>query len=98
MQKIEILKTCLYKIINNLDCGNSNLNEEECTEIINTINRLTDTETKYSKYQACEYLHISRATFDNWVKDGKLPLGKKQQGFKEKFWLKKDLDKIKYSN
>lgn len=85
MQKIEILKTCLHKIIENLDCGNSNLNDEECTEIINTINRLTNVETKYSKYQSCEYLHISRATFDNWVKDGKLPAGKRQQGFKEKF-------------
>lgn len=65
MRKIELLKSCLSSIIDAIDAGNSNLNEEECSSIIETINRLTNTETKYSKYQAYTYLHISRATFDN---------------------------------
>ena len=45
-----------------------------------------------SKYEAYSYLNISRAKFDNLVKEGKLPQGKKQQGFKELSWFKKDLD------
>lgn len=47
---------------------------------------------KLSKYQACKYLNVSRATFDNYVRDKKIPKGRKQQGFKELFWYKKDLD------
>ena len=45
-----------------------------------------------SKYQACMYLHISRATFDNYVREGSIPRGKKEAGFKELFYTKKDLD------
>ena len=45
-----------------------------------------------SKYQAFNYLHISRATFDNLVREGKIPQGKKQQGFNELQWFKKDLN------
>lgn len=44
---------------------------------------------------AYTYLNISRATFDNLVKDGLLPKGKKVAGFKELFWYKKDLNKYK---
>ena len=46
-----------------------------------------------SKYQCCEYLNISRTTFNNLVNEGKIKEGQKVQGFKEKFWYKKDLDK-----
>ena len=47
-----------------------------------------------SKYSACQYLNISRAKFDNMVREGKLPEGKKVIGFKEKRWYKKDLDRF----
>ena len=47
-----------------------------------------------SKYQACQYLNISRATFDNYVREGRLPRGKKEAGFKELFWIQKDLDEF----
>lgn len=39
-----------------------------------------------------KYLNVSRATFDRYVSEGKIPPGKKEQGFKELFWVKKDLD------
>ena len=45
-----------------------------------------------------KYLNISRATFDNYVRAGKIPKGRKQQGFKELFFYKKDLDKFKENN
>lgn len=57
---------------------------------------MTIAENKYSKYQACKYLGISRATFDRYVKDGIIPEGRRQQGFKEIFYLKKDLDNAKH--
>ena len=45
-----------------------------------------------SKIQACDYLGVSRATFDNYVRDGFIPKGIKQEGFKELYWPKIDLD------
>lgn len=98
MSKLNLLKACLEQVINNIDCGNSNLSDSECDALLDAINKATNTQNKLSKYQACKYLNISRATFDNWVREGKLPEGKKEQGFKEKFWTKSDLDKIKLEN
>ena len=95
MDKLEMLKLGLEQIINNIDCGNSNATDEEIDGILDIVNKTTNTQNKLSKYQACKYLNISRATFDNWVRDGKVPKGKKEQGFKELFWIKSDLDKIK---
>lgn len=45
-----------------------------------------------SKIQACDYIGVSRATFDNYVRDGFIPKGIKQEGFKELSWQKSDLD------
>lgn len=39
-----------------------------------------------------QYLNISRATFDNYIKQGKFQKGMEQQGFKKLFQYKKDLD------
>ena len=90
------VKEALLNIVDRIDSNTSNLDREGALEIIELANRLTNTENKLSKYQACKYLKISRATFDNWVRDGKIPPGKKEQGFKELFWLMDDLKKVKY--
>ena len=92
---IKIVRTLLFKIIDDIDSGNSNLDEKECEEIIEYLTFLSNREEKLSVYQACKYLNVSRATFDNWVKEGKLPKGRKQAGFKELFYYKKDLEKYK---
>ena len=81
-------------MIDNIDNGNSNASEEELDETLDMINKITNTREKLSKYQACKYLKMSRATFDNHVRAGNIPRGRKEQGFKELFWLKSDLDKI----
>lgn len=86
---MQLIKKLLLKIINDIDAGNSNLNEEECKEVIDYVTFITNRNEKLSKYQACKYLNVSRATFDNYVRDKKIPKGRKQQGFKELFWYKK---------
>ena len=48
-----------------------------------------------NKMQAADYLGVSRATFDNYVAKGVVCKGRSQQGFKEKYWYNKDLDKLK---
>lgn len=92
---LNIIKNILTKIIEDIDCGNSNANEEDLIQAIKVLQTYTDKTQKLSKYQSCQYLNISRASFDNYVREGKLPQGKKEVGFKEKFWMKKDLDKLK---
>ena len=88
---LKALRKALVQIVSDIDAGNSNLDEDEELAILSTINTVMDKNVKISKYQACNYLGISRATFDNYVREGKLPEGKKEQGFKELFWTKKEL-------
>ena len=95
---IKTIRDLLVQIINRIDNDDCDLNDVEATELITTIKRCTEKDVRMSKYQACEYLHISRATFDNYVSYGWIPKGTHQQGFKELYWLKKDLDKFKNSD
>ena len=83
--KLNILKLALISIINDIDSGNCSLSEDEMNSIIDTLQFVAEDKTKLSKYQACDYLNVSRATFDNLVKDGAISPGRQQVGFKEKF-------------
>lgn len=88
---LNVIKEQLLKIIENIDAGNSNISEEDAINTLKYIRELTDQDKRLSKYQACQYLNVSRATFDNYVREGKLPRGKKEAGFKELSWSKKEL-------
>lgn len=92
---LRVIKNLLEKVINDIDSDNSNITENEAIEIVKVLQAYTDKTQKLSKYQACKYLNISRASFDNYVREGKLPKGKKEAGFKELFYIKKDLDAFK---
>ena len=87
-----VIRNLLLKIVNDIDAGNSNITEDEAIQLIDTLKELTNRERRLSKYAACKYLNIRRATFDNYVREGKLPKGKHEIGFKELSWSKKDLD------
>lgn len=51
---------------------------------------------RISKAYACEHiLHCSPATFDNYVRAGIIPKGKKEIGFNELSWSLKDFDGVK---
>lgn len=89
-----VIRNLLMKVVEDIDAGNSNITEDEATKLIDTLKELTDKEKRLSKYSACKYLNVSRATFDNYVREGKLPKGKHEIGFKELSWSKKDLDKF----
>ena len=96
---IQIIRNLLFKIIDDIDAGNSNLSEFEQGEVLEFISRMTNKQEKLSKYQSLKYINdsgikLSRATFDNYIKDGKLPKGRHQVGFKEIFWIKSDFDKF----
>lgn len=80
------------KIVNDIDAGNNNITEKEAMELTKVLQSYTDKTVKMSKYEACKYLNVSRATFDNYVRAGRLPRGKHEAGFKELSWDKKTLD------
>lgn len=94
---LKVIRKLLEKIIDDIDAGNSNITEKEALQIIDYLTNLTNKEERLSKYQACQYLNLSRASFDNYVKSGRIPTGIKQAGFKEKFWTKKSLDVFRLS-
>lgn len=80
----------------NIDAGNSNLNEEEMEELVKTLSVLNKGVKRISKAYACEHiLHCSPATFDNYVRAGIIPKGKKEIGFNELSWSLKDFDGVK---
>lgn len=87
-----MIRKYLLKLVDDIDAGNSNLTEKEAVELVDTLKRLTDKQKRLSKYEACRYLNVSRATFDNYVREGKLPRGAKEAGFKELSWTIKELD------
>ena len=89
---LKLIRNQLLRIVEDIDAGNSNLTEEEEIEVAKILKRFTTKDKPMSKYEAYTYLRISRAKFDNLVKEGKLPQGKKQQGFKELSWTKRELD------
>lgn len=89
------IKELLEKIIDDIDAGNSNVEEDDALKIVAALREYTRKDTPMSKYQAYTYLNVSRATFDNLVREGKIPKGKKVAGFKELRWYKRDLIKAK---
>ena len=88
---IGLIRSLLQNCIDRIDAGNSNLSAKEEVEIIELLKKYTNKDRKFSKYQACKYLSISRATFDKYIREGKIPKGKKEAGFKELFYLESDL-------
>lgn len=91
---IKLIKKYLLQMVDDIDAGNTNITEEEAIQLAATLKEYTDKTKRLSKYQAC----VSRATFDNYVRAGKLPRGKHEAGFKELSWSKKDLDDFIHNN
>lgn len=89
---MQLVKKLMLELVDRIDKGNSNLTEEECIQAVGLLNNFTRKDEGMSKYSACKYLNVSRATFDNLVKEGKIPIGKHVIGFKEKRWYAKDLE------
>lgn len=91
---MRMVRNALSDRVNDIDTGNSNLSDEQCIAALESLGALARKDIPMSKYQAYQYLGVSRATFDNYVREKKIPRGKKVQGFKELQWYQKDLDKF----
>ena len=91
MIMLKIIRSILQKFIDDIDADNSNLSYEEQCNIIRVLSNVGNP-YEMSKTQAADYIGVCRATFDNYIRDGLLPRGKKIEGFKELRWYKCDLD------
>lgn len=90
---LKIIRSLLQKFIDDIDADNSNLSYEQQCDIIKILSNVNiGQENEMNKTQAAEYLGVSRATFDNYVRDGFIPKGKQVGRFKELRWYKSDLD------
>lgn len=86
---LNIISQSLRQLADDVDAGKFECDKEQMTQV---VTQLAEFNTEFlSKAQACDYLNISRSTFDKLVKEGKLPKGKKRMGFKELSWKKEEL-------
>ena len=90
VEMLKIIKSILQQFINDIDSGNSNIDENQQNEILQLLQNINQEEL--SKIKSANYIGVSRATFDNYIKKGLIPKGHKRQGFKELSWNKSDLD------
>lgn len=92
---LKTIRALLLKLVDDIDAGNTYIDEEEALNIVDSLKEMVRIDKPMSKYQAYTFLNISRAKFDNLVRAGKIPKGKKVVGFKELQWFEKDLRNIK---
>ena len=91
---LQTIRKLLVSIIDDIDAGNSEIDEKEALIVAKSLREIVRKDIPMSKYQAYTFLNMSRATFDNLVREGKIPRGKKIPGFKELVWYKRDLKKL----
>ena len=90
---LSIIRNLLQQHIDNIDSGNTNINFQQQSDIIKILSNVNlGQDNEMNKTDAADYLGVSRATFDNYVRDGFIPKGKKVGNFKELRWYKSDLD------
>lgn len=80
----------LREVADKIDSGNCELTEEQAMDVMSVVGHEV-----LSKDQACSYLNLSRSRFDDLVREGKLPKGRKRRGFKELFFYKDELSVMK---
>lgn len=86
----------LQHSIENIDAGNSEITEEELVELVKLLATINKGGERISKTIACEkILHCSPSTFDNYVREGIIPPGRKVADFKELSWNESDFIGIK---
>ena len=76
----------LINIAHKIENGTCEMSENEMTEVLSIV-----AHESMSKYQACQYLNLKTSRFDDLVREGVIPKGKKITGFKELRWYKDEL-------
>lgn len=87
----KILARLLRDAANKLENDTCEISEAEAMDIVNNMTHIA-----LSKEMSCNYLNMSRSKFDDLIRQGKLPEGRKRVGFKEKIWYKDELTNLSH--
>lgn len=82
---LRLMKETISKIEND----KCEMSEDEASKLIELFSHQS-----LSKVQACEYMNLSRSRFDDLIREGKIPKGRKRKGFKELVWYKDELSQV----
>lgn len=94
--KLQLLKTLLYQIADNINPETCNQDEDSLDAAIDAVSKLNRGIPRISKAEACErILHCSPRTFENYLQLGIIPPGRKVAHFKELSWSERDFNKAK---
>ena len=82
----EIVGNLIIEYGNNIKNGTSNITVEEASNILAAVAHIA-----MSKEEVCEYLNISRSRFDDYVRMGRIPRGKKVKHKTNLIWYKDEI-------
>jgi predicted DNA-binding transcriptional regulator AlpA len=80
----------LKELIARFESDTTEVSESQAIDILRVI-----AHEAVSKEQACSFLNLSRSRFDELVREGRIPKGKKVVGYKELRWYKDELELCK---
>lgn len=84
---LKMITKALRDTADKIDAGSCELTESEAMDILSIV-----AHNSMSKDSACRYLNISRSQFDSYVREGRMPKGRKVVGYKELRWYQDELD------
>lgn len=91
-KELQMLDNAIMEIHERIMSGRCLTNKQQVMQMNTFLQMICNKDEGMSFAEACSYVHVRPSTFRKYVKDGKLPEGKKRKGFTEKFWYAKDLD------
>ena len=84
------LKRMIAKLLretaDKIDAGTCELSEQEAMDIMSIV-----AHNALSKEEACLFLNLRRSRFDDLVREGRIPRGRKRRGRKELIWYEDEL-------
>ena len=81
-----IVAKLLHEYADKITNGTSHLSVEQCANVLSCIAHI-----EMTKPEVCEYLNISRSRFDDLVREGKLPRGRKVKHDNNLIWYKDEI-------
>ena len=80
----------LRDLADKMDAGTTDITESQAVDILRVV-----AHEVMSKEVACNFLNLSRSRFDDLIRDGLIPKGRKRVGFRELIWFKDELEACK---
>lgn len=86
---MKLLAKQMREVADKIENGTCELSETEAIDILSAISHHT-----MNKEEACKYLNLSRSRFDDYIREGKIPKGRKKVGDSKLYWYQDELDNV----